>query len=100
VNEFWEIRGTDDARNDPASSINFTGGRHLGPTNCMLYEGINRYRFDKSHCNTLRELRTLYGRLRINQHNNEQYHAWGGTAVATNTTPGGTCFARWPWNNH
>jgi hypothetical protein len=68
------------ARNDPAFSDQFYWrGTIWGPTNYMLYQGINRYRFDKVAFQYAQKSYDLFmDDWRINQHNNEQYHAWGG----------------------
>ncbi len=68
------------ARNDPAFADQFYWrGDIWGPTNYMLYEGINRYRFDQVALEYARKNYDLFmDDWRINQHDNEQYHAWGG----------------------
>jgi hypothetical protein len=68
------------ARNDPAFPDQFYWrGTIWGPTNYMLYQGINRYRFDKVAFQYAQKSYDLFmDDWRINQHNNEQYHAWGG----------------------
>ena len=79
--EFWgKYVAPTIARNDPAFPDQFYWrGDIWGPTNYMLYEGINRYRFDKVALQYAQKSYDLFmDDWRINQHNNEQYHAWGG----------------------
>jgi hypothetical protein len=79
--EFWGTYVTPTiARNDPAFPDQFYWrGTIWGPTNYMLYQGINRYRFDKVAFQYAQKSYDLFmDDWRINQHNNEQYHAWGG----------------------
>jgi hypothetical protein len=79
--EFWgKYVAPSIARNDPAFPDQFYWrGDIWGPTNYMLYEGINRYRFDKVAFQYAQKNYDLFmDDWRINQHNNEQYHAWGG----------------------
>jgi hypothetical protein len=46
----------------------------------MLYEGVNRYRFDEVALEYAQKNYDLFmDDWRINQHDNEQYYAWGGT---------------------
>ena len=46
----------------------------------MLYEGINRYRFDQVALEYAQKNYDLFmDDWRSNQHDNEQYYAWGGT---------------------
>jgi len=68
------------ARNDPAfPDQNYWRGDIWGPTNYMLYEGINRYGFDKVALEYAQKNYELFmNDWRSNQHDNEQYHAWGG----------------------
>jgi hypothetical protein len=70
------------ARNDSTFQDQFYWrGDIWGPTNYMLYEGINRYGFDKVALEYAQKNYDLFmGDWRINQHDNEQYLAWGGTA--------------------
>ena len=82
--EFWgKYVAPTIARNDPAFPDQFYWrGDIWGPTNYMLYEGINRYRFDKVALQYAQKSYDLFmDDWRINQHNNEQYHAWGGNGV-------------------
>jgi hypothetical protein len=47
----------------------------------MLYEGINRYRFDQVALEYAEKNYDLFmDDWRTNQHDNEQYNSWGGTA--------------------
>ena len=68
------------ARNDPAfPDQNYWRGDIWGPTNYMLYEGIARYGFDKVALEYAQKNYDLFmNDWRSNQHDNEQYHAWGG----------------------
>ena len=70
------------ARNDPAFPDQFYWrGDIWGPTNYMLYEAINRYGFDKVALEYARKNYDLFmDDWKTNQHDNEQYHAWGGNA--------------------
>ena len=69
------------ARNDPAFPDQFYWrGDIWGPTNYMLYEGINRYGSTRWRWSTRRRTTTFSWTIgRTNQHDNEQYYAWGGT---------------------
>ena len=68
------------ARNDPGFPDQFYWrGDIWGPTNYMLYQGINRYRFDKVALEYAQKNYDLFmDDWKTNQHDNEQYHAWGG----------------------
>jgi len=80
--EFWgKYVAPTIARNDPAFPDQFYWrGDIWGPTNYMLYEGINRYRFDQVALEYAQKNYDLFmDDWRINQHDNEQYYAWGGT---------------------
>ncbi|MGD0127555.1 MAG: trehalase family glycosidase [Terriglobia bacterium] len=68
------------ARNDEAfPDQNYWRGTIWGPTNYMLYEGINRYGFDKVALEYAHKSYDLFmDDWKTNQHDNEQYHAWGG----------------------
>jgi hypothetical protein len=79
--EFWgKYVAPTIARNDPAFSDQFYWrGDIWGPTNYMLYEGINRYRFDDVALEFARKNYDLFmDDWTVNQHDDEQYHAWGG----------------------
>jgi len=81
--EFWgEYVAPTIARDDPAFPDQFYWrGDIWGPTNYMLYEGINRYRFDQVALEYARKNYDLFmNDWRINQHDDEQYYAWGGSA--------------------
>jgi hypothetical protein len=68
------------ARNDPAFEDQFYWrGDIWGPTNYMLYEGLDRYDFDKVALDYSGKNYALFmDDWKSNQHDNEQYHAWGG----------------------
>ncbi|MGO8788651.1 MAG: MGH1-like glycoside hydrolase domain-containing protein [Terriglobia bacterium] len=70
------------ARDDPAFPDQFYWrGDIWGPTNYMLYEGVNRYRFDEVARDYAQKNYDLFmDDWRRNQHDNEQYYAWGGSA--------------------
>jgi len=81
--EFWgKYVAPTIARNDPAFPDQFYWrGDIWGPTNYMLYEGVNRYRFDRVALEYAQKSYDLFMEdWRINQHDNEQYYAWGGSA--------------------
>jgi len=80
--EFWgKYVAPTIARDDPAFPDQFYWrGDIWGPTNYMLYEGINRYRFDAVALEYAQKNYDLFmDDWRINQHDNEQYYTWGGT---------------------
>ncbi len=68
------------ARDDPAFADQFYWrGTIWGPTNYLVYEGLNRYRFDKVALEYAEKNYDLFmDDWRQNQHDDEQYHAWGG----------------------
>lgn len=68
------------ARNDPAFADQFYWrGDIWGPTNYMVYEGLNRYHFDKVALEYAEKNYNLFmDDWKQNQHDDEQYHAWGG----------------------
>jgi len=81
--EFWgEYVIPTIARDDPAFSDQFYWrGDIWGPTDYMVYEGLNRYRFDKVALEYAEKNYNLYmGDWKHNQHDDEQYFAWGGSA--------------------
>ena len=81
--EFWgKYVAPTIARNDPAFPDQFYWrGDIWGPTNYMLYEGINRYRFDQVALQYAQKNYALFmDDWRMNQHDDEQYYAWGGSA--------------------
>jgi hypothetical protein len=80
--EFWgKYVAPTIARNDPAFPDQFYWrGAIWGPTNYMLYEGINRYRADAVAREYAQKSYDLFmDDWRSNQHDNEQYNSWGGT---------------------
>jgi hypothetical protein len=80
--EFWgKYVAPTIARNDAAFPDQFYWrGAIWGPTNYMLYEGINRYRFDQVALEYAQKNYDLFmDDWRLNQHDNEQYNSWGGT---------------------
>jgi hypothetical protein len=68
------------ARNDPAFQDQFYWrGDIWGPTNYMVYEGLDRYHFDQVALEYAKKNYDLFmDDWRQNQHDDEQYHAWGG----------------------
>ncbi|MCL5671784.1 MAG: hypothetical protein M1423_10925, partial [Acidobacteria bacterium] len=70
------------ARDDPAFPDQFYWrGDIWGPTDYMVYEGLNRYRFDKVALEFAEKNYNLYmDDWKRNQHDDEQYFAWGGSA--------------------
>lgn len=69
------------ARNNPAFADQFYWrGDIWGPTNYLVYEGLNRYHFDKVALEYAEKNYNLFmGDWRRHQHDDEQYHAWGGS---------------------
>jgi len=79
--EFWGTYVAPSiARNDPGFSDQFYWrGDIWGPTNYMLYQAINRYAYDKVALEFAQKNYDLFmDDWKTNQHDNEQYHAWGG----------------------
>jgi Trehalase len=68
------------ARDDPAFADQFYWrGDIWGPTNYMVYEGLERYGFDRVALEYAQKNYDLYmSDWKRNQHDDEQYHAWGG----------------------
>ncbi len=68
------------ARDDPAFADQFYWrGDIWGPTNYMVYEGLQRYHFDQVALEYAEKNYDLYmADWKRNQHDDEQYHAWGG----------------------
>jgi len=68
------------ARNDPAFNDQYYWrGSIWGPTNYMVYEGLKRYKFDSAAFQFAQKSFDLFmDDWRVNQHDNEQYLAWGG----------------------
>jgi hypothetical protein len=79
--EFWGNYVTPTiARNDPAFKDQFYWrGDIWGPTNYMLYEGLDRYEFDQVALDYAGKNYALFmDDWKSKQHDNEQYHSWGG----------------------
>lgn len=79
--EFWgKYVAPTIARNDPAFHDQFYWrGDIWGPTNYLLYEGVNRYRFDDVALEYAQKSYDLFmDDWRGNQHDDEEYYAWGG----------------------
>jgi len=79
--EFWGTYVAPSiARNDAGFPDQFYWrGDIWGPTNYMLYQAINRYKFDKVALEYAQKNYDLFmDDWKTNQHDNEQYHAWGG----------------------
>ncbi len=68
------------ARNDSAFADQFYWrGAIWGPTNYMVYEGLNRYSFDKEALAFAEKSYALFmDDWKVAGHTNENYHAWGG----------------------
>jgi len=80
--EFWGKFVTPTiARNDPAFPDQYYWrGDIWGPTNYMVYEGLNRYRFDQVALEYAQKNFDLFmDDWRINQHDDKEYYAWGGS---------------------
>jgi hypothetical protein len=69
------------ARSDPAFSDQYYWrGSIWGPTNYLLYHAIDRYGFDKVALEFAAKSYALFmDDWKVNQHNDELYHAWGGS---------------------
>ena len=79
--EFWgSYVAPTIARNDPAFADQFYWrGDIWGPTNYMLYQGLNRYGFDAEALDYARKSYALFmDDWKTQYHSNENYHAWGG----------------------
>ena len=79
--EFWGTYTTPTiARNDPAFTDQFYWrGDIWAPTNYMVYQGLNRYGFDKVALEYAQKSYNLFmDSWRDAQQDNEQYHASGG----------------------
>ncbi len=79
--EFWGKYVTPTiARDDPAFHDQFYWrGDIWAPTNYLLYEGVNRYRFDDVALEYAEKSYNLFmDDWRGNQHDDEEYYAWGG----------------------
>jgi hypothetical protein len=80
--EFWgEYVVPTTPRNDPAFADQYYWrGSIWGPTNYLLYHAIDRYGFDEVSFEFAKKSYALFmDDWKTNQHNNELYHAWGGT---------------------
>lgn len=68
------------ARDDLAFQDQFYWrGDIWGPTNYMVYEGLNRYHFDRIALEFAEKSYALFmSDWKRNRHDDEQYHAWGG----------------------
>ncbi len=68
------------SRNDPAFVDQYyVRGTIWGPFNYLVYQGINRYRFDATALQFAQKSYDLYMEdWRVAQHDNEQYGAAGG----------------------
>ncbi|MGA3325658.1 MAG: trehalase family glycosidase [Terriglobia bacterium] len=89
THEFWgKYVAPTIARNDPAFPDQFYWrGDIWGPTNYMLYEGINRYRFDQVALEYAQKNYDLFmDDWRTNQHDDEEYYAWGGSTGNESST--------------
>ena len=87
--EFWgKYVAPTIARDDPAFPDQFYWrGDIWGPTNYMLYEGITRYRFDQVALEYAQKNYDLFmDDWRINQHDDEEYYAWGGSTGNESST--------------
>jgi hypothetical protein len=79
--EFWGAYVAPSiARNDPGFPDQwYWRGDIWGPSNYMLYQAINRYGFDKVALEYAQKNYDLFmDDWKTNQHDNEQYHSWGG----------------------
>jgi len=80
--EFW---GTyvvpTTSRSDPAFADQYYWrGSIWGPTNYLLYHAIDRYGFDQTALEFAQKSYALFmDDWKTNQHDNELYHAWGGS---------------------
>jgi Trehalase len=80
--EFWgEYVVPTTSRSDPAFADQYYWrGSIWGPTNYLLYHAIDRYSFDKVALEFATKSYALFtDDWKINQHNDELYHAWGGS---------------------
>jgi hypothetical protein len=87
--EFWgKYVAPTIARNDAAFPDQFYWrGDIWGPTNYMLYEGINRYRFDAVALEYAQKNYDLFmDDWQSNQHDDEEYYAWGGSTGNDSST--------------
>jgi hypothetical protein len=80
--EFWgEYVVPTTSRSDPGFADQYYWrGSIWGPTNYLLYHGIDRYGFDKVALEFAQKSYALFmDDWKTNQHNDELYHAWGGS---------------------
>ena len=80
--EFWgDYVAPTTARNDPAFADQYYWrGSIWGPTNYLLYHAIDRYGFDQAALEFAQKSYALFmNDWKINQHDDELYHAWGGS---------------------
>jgi hypothetical protein len=68
-------------RNDPAFADQYYWrGSIWGPTNYLLYHAIDRYGFDQAALEFAQKSYAIFmDDWKTNQHDNELYHAWGGS---------------------
>lgn len=81
--EFWGMYVIPTiSRSDPAFKDQYYWrGDIWGPTNYLVYEGLNRYGYDATALQFAQKSYRLFMEdWRTNQHTNEQYYAWGGSA--------------------
>lgn len=83
ANEFWgQYVIPTISRNDGAFEDQYYWrGDIWGPTNYLVYEGLNRYGEDEVALQFAQKSYDLFmNDWRTNQHTDEQYYAWGGSA--------------------
>jgi hypothetical protein len=81
--EFWgEYVVPTTSRSDPAFADQYYWrGSIWGPTNYLLYHAIDRYGFDEVALEFAQKSYALFmDDWKTNQHDDELYHAWGGSA--------------------
>jgi mannosylglycerate hydrolase MGH1-like protein len=80
--EFWgDYVAPTTPRSDPAFADQYYWrGSIWGPTNYLLYHAIDRYGFDQAALEFARKSHALFmDDWKENQHDDELYHAWGGS---------------------
>ncbi len=80
--EFWgDYVVPTTSRSDPAFADQYYWrGSIWGPTNYLLYHAIDRYGFDQTALEFAQKSYALFmADWKTNQHDNELYHAWGGS---------------------
>lgn len=80
--EFWgDYVAPTTSRSDPAFADQYYWrGSIWGPTNYLLYHAIDRYGFDQATLEFAQKSYALFmDDWKTNQHDNELYHAWGGS---------------------